>query len=79
MTSIPPSPSCPLSITVPPRDIPTVDGCDDSQADTDIRPRLWMTAYEGQDPLEYAVAAAGMGREGNTGDFESPFSTFLSI
>ena len=58
MTPVPPSPSRPLSITVPPRDTPTVDGCDDGQADTDIRPRLWMTAYEGQDPLEYAAAAA---------------------
>ena len=77
MTSSPASPSRPPSIAVA-HGVSIVEERDDPQLHTGVGPSLRITAYDGQDPLEYAKAVTGMGPEGNTGDCESQFSTFLT-
>ena len=42
-----------------------VEAC---QLGTAVRRMPWIIAYDGQDPLEYAQAAAGIGPEGITGN-----------
>ena len=79
VTPIPTPPSRPPSIAVAPCGVPTVEGRNDCQVGANVWPKLWITAYDGEDPLKYAEAAAEMGREGNTGDYETAFSTFLTI
>jgi len=68
MTSIPTSPSRPPSLAVAPPGVPTVGGRNDYQAGADVGPKMRITAYDGQDPLQYAEVVAGMGPEGNTAD-----------
>ena len=67
MTSFPVSSSPPLSAAVVPRGVPIIERWA-RLAGTEVGPMPWIVAYDGQDPLEYAKAVAGMGPEGNTGN-----------
>ena len=68
MTSFLVSSSRPLFIAEVPQGVSNVEGLEACQLGTAVRPMPLIIAYDGQDPLEYAQAAAGMGPEGITGD-----------
>lgn len=68
MTSVPASSSQPLSTAEVPRGVPSVEGRDAGHLSTAVGLMPGIMAYGGQDSLEYAKAAAGMGPERNTGD-----------
>jgi hypothetical protein len=59
-----PSPLLPTAVA-----IPSVEGREARLIGTEVGPMPWLVAYDGQDSLAYAKAAAGMGSGiGNTGD-----------
>lgn len=68
MISFPASSSRPLSTAEVLRGIPNVEGQNATHPSSAVGPMPWIVAYDGQDPLEYAKAAAGMGPERNAGD-----------
>jgi len=61
-SSVFPSPPLPTAVA-----IPSVEGREARLVGTEVGPMPWLVAYDGQDSLAYAKAAAGMGpRIGNT-------------
>lgn len=68
MASFPTSSSQPLSTAEVPRGVPSVEGREAGHFSTAVGLMPRIMAYDGQDSLEYAKAAAGMGPERNTGD-----------
>jgi hypothetical protein len=63
--------SLPSALAPVPSGVPMVGGRNPDLVGTDGKPMPPITAYDGQDPVEYAKTVAEMGSDGGTGDCPS--------